>query len=125
MCLQMPGSSSEDSLALSRQILEDIGVAVTPGIDFGQGAEGHLRFSYANSLENIKEGMNRLDKYLKLQKSEINNDLNDLDAESFCISLSFSPLYLFTYFYITYFFVGIIGKLKILPVVYKNIAYNY
>ncbi|WMW25589.1 pyridoxal phosphate-dependent aminotransferase [Methanolobus sediminis] len=54
----------EDSLALSRQILEDIGVAVTPGIDFGQGAEGHLRFSYANSLENIKEGMERLDKYL-------------------------------------------------------------
>jgi aspartate/methionine/tyrosine aminotransferase len=53
-----------DSLALSRQILEDIGVAVTPGIDFGQGAEGHLRFSYANSLENIKEGMDRLDKYL-------------------------------------------------------------
>jgi aspartate/methionine/tyrosine aminotransferase len=53
-----------DSLALSGQILEDIGVAVTPGIDFGQGAEGHLRFSYANSLENIKEGMDRLDKYL-------------------------------------------------------------
>lgn len=55
----------EDSLSLSRQILEDIGVAVTPGIDFGQGAEGHLRFSYANSLENIKEGMDRLEKYLK------------------------------------------------------------
>jgi aspartate/methionine/tyrosine aminotransferase len=54
----------EDSLTLSRQILEDIGVAVTPGIDFGQGAEGHLRFSYANSLENIKEGMDRLEKYL-------------------------------------------------------------
>ncbi|SDF30667.1 L-aspartate aminotransferase apoenzyme [Methanolobus vulcani] len=54
----------EDSLALSRQILEDIGVAVTPGIDFGQGAEGHLRFSYANSLDYIKEGMDRLDKYL-------------------------------------------------------------
>jgi aspartate/methionine/tyrosine aminotransferase len=54
----------EDSLALSRQILEDIGVAVTPGIDFGQGGEGHLRFSYANSLENIKEGMDRLERYL-------------------------------------------------------------
>ncbi|WP_321430731.1 pyridoxal phosphate-dependent aminotransferase [uncultured Methanolobus sp.] len=54
-----------DSLVLSRQILEDIGVAVTPGIDFGLGAEGHLRFSYANSLENIKEGMDRLEKYLK------------------------------------------------------------
>ncbi|WP_342304420.1 pyridoxal phosphate-dependent aminotransferase [Methanolobus sp. ZRKC5] len=54
-----------DSLKLSRNILEDIGVAVTPGIDFGQGAEGHLRFSYANSLENIKEGMERLEAYLK------------------------------------------------------------
>lgn len=54
-----------DSLKLSRNILEDIGVAVTPGIDFGQGAEGHLRFSYANSLENIKEGMERLETYLK------------------------------------------------------------
>lgn len=54
-----------DSLQLSRNILEDIGVAVTPGIDFGQGAEGYLRFSYANSLENIKEGMDRLEAYLK------------------------------------------------------------
>ncbi len=53
-----------DSLELSRSILEDIGVAVTPGIDFGMGAERHLRFSYANSLENIEEGMNRLEKYL-------------------------------------------------------------
>ncbi|MDK2831972.1 MAG: (5-formylfuran-3-yl)methyl phosphate transaminase [Methanolobus sp.] len=59
---------SEDSLALSRQILEDIGVAVTPGIDFGQGGEGHLRFSYANSLGNIKEGMDRLEKYLNKER---------------------------------------------------------
>lgn len=54
-----------DSLDMSRKILEDIGVAITPGIDFGQGAEGHLRFSYANSLETIKEGMDRLEQYLK------------------------------------------------------------
>lgn len=54
----------DDSLKMSRDILEDIGVAITPGIDFGQGAEGHLRFSYANSLENIMEGMDRLEKYL-------------------------------------------------------------
>ena len=54
-----------DSLKLSRNILGDIGVAVTPGIDFGHGAEGYLRFSYANSLENIKEGMDRLEAYLK------------------------------------------------------------
>lgn len=53
-----------DSLELSRQILEEAGVAVTPGIDFGDGAEGYLRFSYANSLENIEEGMRRIEEFL-------------------------------------------------------------
>ncbi len=52
------------SLELSWRILEEAGVAVAPGIDFGDGAEGYLRFSYANSIENITEGMNRLEKYL-------------------------------------------------------------
>jgi aspartate/methionine/tyrosine aminotransferase len=55
---------SDDSLELSRRILEDTGVAVTPGIDFGDGAEGYLRFSYANSLNKIEEGMERLQTYL-------------------------------------------------------------
>ncbi|AKB13966.1 aspartate aminotransferase [Methanosarcina thermophila] len=54
-----------DSLALSRRILNEAGVAVTPGIDFGNGAEGYLRFSYANSIENIKEGMDRLEAFLQ------------------------------------------------------------
>ncbi|MBN2488890.1 MAG: pyridoxal phosphate-dependent aminotransferase [Methanosarcinaceae archaeon] len=53
----------QDSLSLSRRILEEAGVAVTPGIDFGEGAEGYLRFSYANSVENISEGMDRLREY--------------------------------------------------------------
>lgn len=53
---------SNDSLSFSRDILEKAGVAVTPGLDFG--AEGYLRFSYSNSMENIGEGMDRLDKYL-------------------------------------------------------------
>jgi len=51
------------SLKLAYDILEKCHVGVTPGIDFGQGAEGFLRFSYANSLENIAEAMNRLEKY--------------------------------------------------------------
>ncbi len=58
------GEFGSDSLELSRRILEEAGVAVTPGIDFGDGAEGYLRFSYANSLDNIKEGMDRVDRYL-------------------------------------------------------------
>jgi (5-formylfuran-3-yl)methyl phosphate transaminase len=37
---------------------------VTPGIDFGDGAQGYLRFSYANSLENIREGLDRIEEYL-------------------------------------------------------------
>jgi aspartate/methionine/tyrosine aminotransferase len=53
-----------DSYRLAFDILEKAGVGVTPGIDFGSGAEGFLRFSYANSLENIEEGMERLQKYL-------------------------------------------------------------
>ena len=56
---------SNDSLELSRRILNEAGVAVTPGIDFGNGAEGYLRFSYANSLENIAEGMDRLESFLE------------------------------------------------------------
>ena len=55
----------EDSYALAFDILEKACVGVTPGIDFGQHGEGYLRFSYANSMENIAEGMNRLEAYLK------------------------------------------------------------
>lgn len=56
---------SADSYKLAFDILENAHVGVAPGIDFGQNGEGYLRFSYANSLENIEEGMNRLEKYLE------------------------------------------------------------
>ena len=56
---------TQDSQAFAFDILEKAQVAVTPGIDFGNNAEGYLRFSYANSLENINEGMDRLEHYLK------------------------------------------------------------
>jgi aspartate/methionine/tyrosine aminotransferase len=52
-----------DSYQLAFDILETVGVAVTPGIDFGPHAEGYLRFSYASSLDNIREGMNRIEAY--------------------------------------------------------------
>ena len=55
---------SNDSYRLAFDILEKARVGVTPGIDFGPNAEGYLRFSYANSLENIAEGMARLERYL-------------------------------------------------------------
>ncbi len=49
-----------DSLALSERILDEAAVAVAPGIDFGPGGEGFLRFSYAASLERLHEGVARL-----------------------------------------------------------------
>ncbi len=55
---------SSDSYALAFDILEKAKVGVTPGIDFGQGGEGYLRFSYANSLENLAEALRRLERYL-------------------------------------------------------------
>jgi aspartate/methionine/tyrosine aminotransferase len=58
-------SISRDSYKMAFDILEKACVAVSPGIDFGTNCEGYLRFSYANSIENIKEGLNRLDQYLK------------------------------------------------------------
>ena len=56
---------SADSYKLAFDILENAHVGVTPGVDFGQNGEGYLRFSYANSRENIAEGMNRLERYLE------------------------------------------------------------
>jgi aspartate/methionine/tyrosine aminotransferase len=56
---------SADSRSLAREILESTGVAVTPGIDFGEGAEGFLRFSYANSPENIEKGLDRLQTFFR------------------------------------------------------------
>ncbi|MFZ5515572.1 MAG: pyridoxal phosphate-dependent aminotransferase [Candidatus Zhuqueibacterota bacterium] len=47
------------------ELLEKAKVAVTPGIDFGANGEGFLRFSYANSIEKIAIGMDRLAAYLK------------------------------------------------------------
>jgi aspartate/methionine/tyrosine aminotransferase len=56
---------SDDSYKLAFDILEHAGVGVTPGIDFGKQGEGYLRFSYANSLENIEKGLESVGKYLQ------------------------------------------------------------
>ena len=53
-----------DSLRLARRILEEAHVGVTPGIDFGPGAEGFLRFSYSVSPGRIEAGLARLRDWL-------------------------------------------------------------
>ncbi|TFG75805.1 MAG: pyridoxal phosphate-dependent aminotransferase [Thermodesulfobacteriales bacterium] len=53
-----------NSHELAFDILEKAKVAVTPGIDFGEGGEGYLRLSYTTSTSNIKEGIRRLGEYI-------------------------------------------------------------
>jgi aspartate aminotransferase len=45
---------------LADRLLQQGGVAVLPGTSFGQHGDGYLRFSYANSVTNIKEGLDRI-----------------------------------------------------------------
>ncbi len=54
------------SLKLAYDILQKAHIGVAPGIDFGPGGEGFLRFSYASSMENLEEAMRRLEKYAAL-----------------------------------------------------------
>jgi aspartate/methionine/tyrosine aminotransferase len=56
---------SDDCYRFAFDVLERARVGCTPGVDFGDGGEGYLRFTYANSLENIREGMDRLEVYLE------------------------------------------------------------
>ena len=56
---------SENSYNLSFDILNKAGVAVTPGIDFGEGGEGYIRLSYATSKKLISEGVSRLAGYFE------------------------------------------------------------
>jgi len=56
---------TDDSLKFTFKLLEETGVGTAPGINFGSNAEGYIRFSYANSIENISKGMNRIEQYLE------------------------------------------------------------
>jgi aspartate/methionine/tyrosine aminotransferase len=53
-----------DSLAIADRFLEDAGVAVTPGVDFGAAAGGYIRLSYATDTESIKEAARRIERLL-------------------------------------------------------------
>jgi aspartate/methionine/tyrosine aminotransferase len=48
------------SKALADKLLDEGGVACLAGTSFGEFGEGHLRFSYANSMENIQEALRRI-----------------------------------------------------------------
>lgn len=56
---------TDDSYAFCQALLEEAGVAITPGIDFGAHAPAtHVRFAYTTSLDKLQEGVRRLREYL-------------------------------------------------------------
>ena len=57
-------ATGKDSRTLQTELLEQTGVATVAGTSFGRFGEGYLRFSYANSLENIEQAIKRIDSYL-------------------------------------------------------------
>ncbi|MBL7192076.1 pyridoxal phosphate-dependent aminotransferase [bacterium] len=57
-----------DSVRLANRLLQEAHVAVTPGAEFGSQAEGYLRISYAASLPDLKEAVNRLEKWIDSEK---------------------------------------------------------
>ena len=55
-----------DAVTLSQRLLEEVHVAVTPGIDFGRHeTAGHLRFAYTRDIDHMAEGVERLKRFFR------------------------------------------------------------
>jgi aspartate aminotransferase len=57
---------SNDSMQFCKDLLEDQGVAVVPGVGFG--SEGYFRFSFATNIETIRTGIKRIETFIQKQK---------------------------------------------------------
>ncbi|WP_320033563.1 aminotransferase class I/II-fold pyridoxal phosphate-dependent enzyme [Halarcobacter sp.] len=57
---------TNDSFSFAKELLENIHIATTPGVDFGSNnTNKYLRFAYTRDIEHMKEGIKRLKEYLK------------------------------------------------------------
>ena len=58
-------SIADDSEVLARELIEQAGVAITPGLDFGDNApHRHVRFAYTVTRDKLEEGVARLARHL-------------------------------------------------------------
>ena len=63
------GKLTKDSFGFARDLLEQAGVAITPGVDFGANApERHVRFAYTNPIERLQEGVARIADFLEKRR---------------------------------------------------------
>ena len=60
--IQKTGMSSEE---FCTKLLYEQKVAVVPGTAFGESGEGFIRCSYAYSIDNIKEALRRIEKFME------------------------------------------------------------
>ncbi|MBX3551022.1 MAG: aminotransferase class I/II-fold pyridoxal phosphate-dependent enzyme, partial [Pseudolabrys sp.] len=63
------GRTGWKAKALASALLDDTGVAVIGGPDFGILGEGYLRLSYANSADNIRKALQRMRDFLSSRKA--------------------------------------------------------
>ncbi len=62
---------SDDAVVFAEELLRECHVAVTPGVDFGtNGTRHYLRFSYTREIAHMREGVERLEEYLRERKSQ-------------------------------------------------------
>ena len=61
-CIKEFGMTSEE---FATRLLQEENVAAVPGTAFGDSGEGHLRISYAYSLDNLKKAMERLKRFVE------------------------------------------------------------
>lgn len=57
---------SNDSMQFCKDLLEEQGVAVVPGVGFG--SEGYFRFSFATDIETIRVGIQRIETFIQMKK---------------------------------------------------------
>lgn len=62
---KIPADAEQDSMKFCLDLAETAHLAIIPGIAFGPEAEGYVRLSYAASMADLKEAMQRLEKYLQ------------------------------------------------------------
>ena len=62
---KIPAGLEQDSMTFCIDLAEKNQLAIIPGIAFGPEGEGYVRISYAASMENLVEAMNRLAAYVE------------------------------------------------------------
>ena len=66
-CIKEFGMGSEE---FAERLLKEEKVAIVPGTAFGDSGEGYLRISYAYSIDNLREALGRLEKFVRRLRGE-------------------------------------------------------